>query len=267
MSFQVTKGKVYFIGSGPGDPDLITVKAMKVIQQADVILYAGSLVNPLIIERYARKDAEVHDTSPLTLSQIVEIMVKSSTEGKTVARMKSGDSGIYGALMEEMWGLQVAGVPFEVIPGITAAIAAASVIPIELTVPKLGQTVIITRASLRVPMKGSLKDMAKHANNGATLVIYTAIHVIERVINELKEGGLSDDTPAIVVYRATWPNQKIIKGKLSDIALKVHEAKIYRDSVIIVGPAANEDEVKQYVRSSVYDPSFNHSYRPWKVEE
>ncbi|BBG24315.1 precorrin-4 C(11)-methyltransferase [Sulfuracidifex tepidarius] len=261
------KGKVYFIGSGPGDPDLITVKAMKVIQRADVILYAGSLVNPLILERYARKDAEVHDTSPMTLSQIVETMVKSAEEGKTVARMKSGDSGIYGALMEEMWGLEVAGIPFEVIPGITAAIAAASVIPIELTVPKLGQTVIISRASLRVPMKGSLKNLARHVTDGATLVIYTGIHVIERVVQDLKEGGVPDDMPVIVVHRATWPNQKVIKGTLRDIASKVHEAKIYRDSVIIVGPAAKEEEVRQYVRSSVYDPSFNHSYRPWKVEE
>ncbi len=260
-------GKVYFIGSGPGDPDLITVKAMKVIQEADVILYAGSLVNPLIIDTYARKEAQVHDTSPMTLSQIVEIMVKSVEEGKIVARMKSGDSGIYGALMEEMWGLQVAGVQFEVIPGITAAIAAASVIPIELTVPKLGQTVIITRESLRVPMKGSLKELAPHALNGATLVIYTGIHVIDRVVQDLKDGGVPEDMPVIVVYRATWPNQKIIRGKLSDIAKRVHEAKIYKDSVIIVGPAANEEEVRQYVRSSVYDPSFNHSYRPWKVEE
>ncbi|ACP44404.1 precorrin-4 C11-methyltransferase [Sulfolobus islandicus Y.G.57.14] len=259
-------GKVVFIGSGPGDPELITVKAKKYIETADVIVYAGSLVNPEIL-KWSRKDAEVYNSSSLTLNEIVEIMVKKASEGKLVVRLKSGDSSIYGALFEEMWALEAAGIPFEVVPGITAAIAAASVIPIELTVPKLSQTVIITRASLRVPMQGSIKDFAKMVKIGATMVIYTGIHIIDRVVNELKEGGLTDDTPVIVVYRATWPEQRIIKGTLADIVSKVREAKIYRDSVIIVGLASDPQQIKNMVRSSVYDPKHNHSYRPWKVEE
>ncbi|MEM3292390.1 MAG: precorrin-4 C(11)-methyltransferase [Saccharolobus sp.] len=259
-------GKVVFIGSGPGDPELITVKGKKYIETADVIIYAGSLVNQELL-KWARPDAEIYNSAPLTLNEIVEIMVRKASEGKLVARLKSGDSSIYGALFEEMWALEAAGIPYEVVPGITAAIAAASVIPIELTVPKLAQTVIITRASLRVPMQGSIKDYAKMVKTGATMVIYTGIHIIDRVVEELKEGGLDDNTPVIVVYRATWPEQKIIKGNLGNIASKVREAKIYRDSVIIVGLSAEPNLIKNMVRSSVYDPRHNHSYRPWKVEE
>ncbi len=259
-------GKVVFIGAGPGDPELITVKAKKYIETADVIIYAGSLVNPEIL-KWARKDAEIYNSAPLTLNEIVELMVKNASQGKLVVRIKSGDPSIYGALFEEMWALEAAGIKYEVVPGITAALAAASVIPIELTVPKLAQTVIITRASLRVPMQGSIRDFAKMVKIGATMVIYTGIHIIDRVVNELKEGGLTDDTPVIVVYKATWPEQKIIKGTLGDIVAKVREAKIYRDSVIIVGLAASPETIKNMVRSSVYDPKHNHSYRPWKVEE
>jgi precorrin-4/cobalt-precorrin-4 C11-methyltransferase len=260
------KGKVIFIGAGPGDPELITVKGKKYIEQADVIIYAGSLVNPAILN-WAKSNAEIYNSASLTLNEIVEIMVKKASEGKLVARVKSGDPSIYGALLEEMWALDVAGIPYEVVPGVTAAIAAASVIPIELTVPKLAQTVIITRASLRVPMQGSIKDFAKLVKIGATMVIYTGIHIIDRVVKELKEAGLDDDTPVTVVYKATWPDQKIIKGNISDIVEKVRKERIYRDSVIIVGIAAEPNSVRQIVRSSVYDPSHVHSFRPWKVEE
>ncbi|WP_048099032.1 precorrin-4 C(11)-methyltransferase [Candidatus Acidianus copahuensis] len=254
------------MGSGPGDPELITVKGKQYVEQADVIIYAGSLVNPTILS-WAKHNAEIHDSSSLTLNEIVEIMVKSADEGKLVARLKSGDGGIYGALLEEMWALEASGIPFEIVPGITAAIAAASVLPSELTIPKISQSVIITRASLRVPMKGSLRDYAHHVKEGATMVIYTGVHIIEKVIDQLREGGLDDSVPVAVVYRATWTNQKIVKGTIGDIVQKVKKEKIYRDSVIIVGISANPDIVKNEVRSSVYDPSHNHSYRPWKVKE
>jgi len=259
-------GKVVFIGAGPGDPELITVKGKKYIERADVIIYAGSLVNQSIL-KWTKEGVEVYNSAPLTLNEIVEIMVKRASEGKLVVRLKSGDPSIYGALLEEIWALEVAGIPYEVVPGITAAIAAASVIPIELTVPKISQTVIITRASLRVPMQGSIKDFAKLVKVGATMVIYTGIHIIDRVVGELREAGLEESTPVTVVYKATWPDQKVIKGRLSDIVEKVRKERIYRDSVIIVGIASNPESVRQIVRSSVYDPSHIHSFRPHKVEE
>ncbi|GAB6943309.1 precorrin-4 C(11)-methyltransferase [Vulcanisaeta sp. JCM 14467] len=258
-------GKVVFVGAGPGDPELITVKGKKYIEMADVIIYAGSLVNPELL-KWARGDAEIYNSASLTLEEIVDIMVRRAREGKLVVRLKSGDPSIYGALLEEMWALDVAGIPYEVVPGITAAVAAASVLPIELTVPKLAQTVIITRASLRVPMLGSIRDYAGFVKLGATMVIYTGIHIIDRVVRELREGGLDDSTPVIVVYKATWPDQKVIRGNLGNIVSKVREAKIYKDSVIIVGLAADPDLVENTVRSSVYDPSHTHSYRPWRVE-
>ncbi|BFH72283.1 precorrin-4 C(11)-methyltransferase [Sulfurisphaera javensis] len=255
------KGKVVFIGAGPGDPELITVKAKNYIEDADVVLYAGSLINPEIL-KWARKDAEIVNTAELTLEQIVDIMIKRVKEGKLVVRLKSGDFSIYGALMEELWALQDAGVNYELIPGITAAIAAASVLGIELTLPKVSQTVIITRASASVPMEGSIKDFAPLLNKGASLVIYTGVHVINKVVEEIKESGISDDMPVAVVYKATWWNeQKVILGELKDIAEKVKKEKITRDAVIIVGKIVRPEKYKGLVRSSTYDPNHYTSFR------
>ncbi|MDT7876692.1 MAG: precorrin-4 C(11)-methyltransferase [Sulfolobus sp.] len=256
-------GKVTFIGAGPGDPELITVKAKNRLEEADVVLYAGSLVNPQIL-KWARRDAEIIDTSSLTLEEITNIMIKRAKEGKNIVRLKSGDFSIYGALMEEIWALEDAGIPYELVPGITAAIASASVAGIELTLPKISQTLIITRASARVPMEGSIKDYAPFLMKGASMAIYTGVHLIDKVVKELKEGGVPDDMPVIVVYKATWPEQKIIRGTVGDIAQKVKAEKIIKDSMIIVGKIADPSRYKDLVRSSVYDPSHYHSFRPMK---
>jgi len=257
-------GKVIFVGAGPGDPELITVKAKTALEEADVVVYAGSLVNEEIVNRWARKDAEKVNSANLTLEEITRIMVERAKEGKTVVRLKSGDFSIYGALMEEVWALKDAGIPYEFVPGITAALAAASVAGIELTLPKISQTVIITRGSARVEMEGSIKDYAPFVNRGASLVIYTGVHIIEKVVRELKEGGVSDDTPAIVVYKATWPDQKVIRCKVGELVQRVKEEKIFKDAVIIVGKVADPDAYKDLVRSSVYDPGHAHSFRPKK---
>ncbi|ACB39252.1 precorrin-4 C(11)-methyltransferase [Pyrobaculum neutrophilum] len=252
-------GKVVFVGAGPGDPELITVKGMKYLQQADVVVYAGSLVNPELL-KYARRDAEVYNSASMTTEEIVDILVRKALEGKLVVRLKSGDSGIYGALWEEVLPLQAAGVPYEVVPGITAALAAAAVMGIELTIPKNVQTVVLTRASARVEMRGSLEQVARFMREqGAVAVIYTGVHVIDKVVRELAAGGLPLDTPAAVVYRATWDDQKIVRGTLADIAEKVKRERIARDSVIIVGEPVAPREIP---RSSVYHPAHGHSYRP-----
>ncbi|ADN51281.1 precorrin-4 C(11)-methyltransferase [Vulcanisaeta distributa] len=254
-------GKVVFVGAGPGDPELITVKGMKYLQQADVVIYAGSLVNPEVL-RWARPGAEIHNSASMTLEEIVDIMITRAREGKLVVRLKSGDASIYGALLEEIIALREAGIPYEVVPGVTAALAAAAVLGIELTLPKVAQTLIITRASARVPMQGSIKDFAKAMLIGATMAIYTGVHLIDKVVKELREAGVPDDTPVAVVYKATWPDQVIIRGTLSDIAEKVKRARITKDSVIIVGKAADPSILDTPVRSSVYDPRHTHSFRP-----
>jgi len=255
------KGKVVFVGSGPGDPELITVKAKNYLEEADVILYAGSLVNPELL-KWARRDVEIVNTAELTTEQLTDIMIKRAKEGKLVVRLKSGDFSIYGALMEELWALQDAGVDYELVPGITAAIAAASVLGIELTLPRVSQTVIITRAAASVPMEGSIKDFAPLLNKGASMVIYTGIAVIDKVVEELKEGGVPDDTPVAVVYKATWwDEQKIILGEVKDIAEKVKKEKITRDAVIVVGKIVRPEKYKGLVRSAAYDPSHYSGFR------
>ncbi|MCY0874043.1 MAG: precorrin-4 C(11)-methyltransferase [Acidianus infernus] len=253
------KGKVVFIGSGPGDPELITVKAKKYIEEADVILYAGSLVNPEILN-WAKRDAEIINTAELTHEEIVNIMIKKAKEGKLVARLKSGDFSIYGALNEELQAIKKEGIDYELIPGITAAIAAASSLGIELTLPRVSQTLIITRASASVPMEGSIKDYAPFLNKGASMVIYTGVHIIDKVVKELKEGGLSEDSPIAVVYKATWKGEeKIIKGTLKDIAEKVKKEKITRDAVIIVGKILTPEKFE--FKSSAYDENHYTGFR------
>ncbi|MBP1357401.1 MAG: precorrin-4 C(11)-methyltransferase, partial [Sulfolobus sp.] len=237
------------------------VKAKNYLEEADVVLYAGSLVNPEIL-KWARRDAEIINTAELTTEQLTEVMIKRAKEGKLVVRLKSGDFSIYGALMEELWALQDAGVDYELVPGITAAIAAASVLGIELTLPKVSQTVIITRASASVPMEGSIKDYAPLLYKGASMVIYTGVHVIDKVVEELREGGVQDDMPVAVVYKATWwDEQKVIFGELKDIAEKVKREKITRDAVIVVGKIVRPEKYKGLIRSSAYDPTYYTGFR------
>ena len=250
-------GKVVFVGAGPGDPELITVKGLKYLQAADVVVYAGSLVNPELL-RFAKPGAELVDSSRLTFEEIVGVLVGKAREGKLVVRLKSGDSHIYGALQEELDAVRSAGVEVEDVPGVSAFQAAAAAIMRELTLPGVSQTIIIARADVRsgsVPPREQLRELASH---GATMAIYTAVHVIDRVVQELLEGGYQPDTPVVVVYKASWPDQKIVWGTLSDIAGKVRSERITRTAVILVGDVLT---AREYLRSRVYDESFTHSFR------
>lgn len=260
------EGKVIFVGAGPGDPELITVKAKNYIEDADVILYAGSLINPEIL-KWARKDAEIINTAELTMEEITDIMIKKVKEGKLVVRIKSGDFSIYGALTEEIWALQDAKVDYDFVPGITAALAAASALGIELTLPRVSQTVIITRASGNVPMVGSLKDFAPLIYKGASLVIYTGAHIIDKVVSELREAGIKEDQSIAVVYKATWKDEKIVKGTLKDIAEKVKKEKITRDAVILIGEILAPEKYKGEIRSSAYDPNYVTGFRSDKIKD
>jgi len=248
--------KVYFVGAGPGDPELITVKAKKLLESADVIVYSGSLLNPEILN-YAKNNALLYDASSMDRVQISDILKGSAKEGKLAIRLHDGDPSLYSAIKEQMDTLQAEGIECEVIPGISALFASAARLKIELTLPNVTQSVIITRAEFRtpVPERESIRELAKHR---CTIAFYLSVHLLEDIVKELYAAGYEQDTPIAVVYRATWDDEKIVVGRLKDIVEKVRSNRINKTAVIIVGEVIDP---KHYEYSKVYDPSFTHSYR------
>ncbi|NOY54332.1 MAG: precorrin-4 C(11)-methyltransferase [Deltaproteobacteria bacterium] len=258
--------RVYFIGAGPGDPELMTLKGARIISGADLILYAGSLVNPVVLDR-AKEGAEIHDTAKMDLDEIVHLMVTAVAEGKMVARLHTGDPAFYGAIFEQMVELDRYEIPFEVVPGVSAASAAAAALRQELTIPGLSQTVILTRREGRtpVPEKERLSLLAGH---NATMVIFLSIGMIEKVVADLQE-AYRRDTPCAVVYRAGWPDEKILEGRLDTIAAQVREAEIDRQALIVVGDVLDPvlKTIDRFPRSKLYDRHFSHGYRRGKDED
>ena len=249
-------GKVYFVGGGPGDPELLTLKAKRIIESADLVIYADSLVHPSIVD-FAGPEAEVLGSKGLTLAEIMELTVGAANQGKTVARVQSGDPAIYGAILEQMRILEQEGVEYEIIPGISSAFAAAALLKAELTVPEVSQTVIMTRAEGRIsmPPREQLPDLAAH---GCTLVIFLSITRMTRIVRELQASGYSKETPVAVVYRVGWPEQQVIRGTLANIAAKVRAAKITLQALILVGPAL--DPSLRQADPSDADPATSHLY-------
>ncbi len=247
--------KVYFVGAGPGDPELITIKAKKLIEEADVIVYSGSLLNPKILE-YA-KDAELYDASRLDREAINNILAEAALNGKLAIRLHDGDPSIYSAIKEQIDMLESKGIECHIIPGISALFAASARLNIELTLPSITQTIIITRIESRtpVPEREKISELAKHR---CTMAFYLSVHLIDKIVEELLAGGYDKDTPVAVVYRATWDDEKIVKGRLNDIAKKVRDARINKTAIIIVGDVV---EPVRYEYSKVYDPNFTHGYR------
>ena len=256
---------VYFVGSGPGDPELITLRAKKLVEEADTIIYSGSLLNPKILQ-YAKKDVQLYDAAIIDREKIYQILYKSAKEGKVVIRFHDGDPALFSAIREQIDKLESDGIKCKVVPGVTALLGAAADMNLELTLPGVTQTLIITRAELRtpVPERESIAELAKH---GATMAFYLSVHLIDEVVNELLKGGAgvyTEKTPTAVVYRATWEDEKIIKGTLGDIARKTKEAKIIKTALIIVGEAIAP---AKYEYSKVYDARFTHGYRKGTVKE
>ncbi len=254
-----TKGKVYIVGGGPGDPELLTLKAKRIIESADVVIFADSLVPPQIVE-FAKEGAQVIGSSELNLDQIMELELNAVNEGKVVARIQSGDPSIYGAILEQMRILDDAGVEFEIIPGVSAAFAAAAVLKSEFTVPEKSQTIIMTRMEGRVAMPEGeqLKDLAAH---GCTMVIFLSITRMTKVVRELTSSGYTEDTPVAVVYRVGWSDELIIRGTLKDIAAKVRAAKITLQALIIVGDAVDPGLDRGGAVSHLYSADYTHRYR------
>ncbi|MEE4164811.1 MAG: precorrin-4 C(11)-methyltransferase [Desulfocapsaceae bacterium] len=255
MSKSVRKGKVFFIGAGPGAPDLITLRGKKVIDTADRIIYAGSLVNR---ELFASNTSDLHDSSGLHLDEIINLISESVEKGGIVARVHTGDPSLYGAIREQMLRLQSLQIDYEVVPGVTSAFGAAAALGVELTLPELTQTVIITRKAGRtpVPEQERLDLLASH---GATMMVFLSVGMISGVVEDLVKGGYSTTTPVSVVQRATWPDQKIISGSLETIAEKVRREGVTKTAIICVGSVFGDSGLK--AESKLYDKTFSHGTR------
>jgi precorrin-4/cobalt-precorrin-4 C11-methyltransferase len=254
---KVTNPIVYFAGSGPGDPDLITVKAKKLLSEADTIVYSGSLLNPKLLE-CAKESARLYDASLIDREKIYEILRDASWAGQLVMRLHDGDPNIYGATKEQVDKLQADGITCKMIPGVTSLLGAAASLNMELTLPGNTQTIIITRAELRtpVPEKEKISQLASH---GSTMAFYLSVHLIKEIVPQLLQGrAYNNDTPAAVVYKATWEDEVIVTGKLADIADKAQDARISKTALLIVG---NVVKPRGYRFSRVYDPEFSHGYR------
>ena len=251
--------KVYFVGCGPGDPELLTVKAKKLIQKADVVVYSGSLIPKEIIKLC--KKAELHDAAKLVREEIFEILKSGAQKGKLVVRLHDGDPTIYGAIREQTDNLKKIGIEYEIVPGITSFLASAASLGSELTLPGVTQTIIVTRAESRtkVPKRERISALAKHK---ATMIFYLSVHLISDIVKEAIKGGYPKSTPVAAIYRASWKDEKIITGTLGDIAKKIREEKITRTAIIIIGDIVNP---KSYEYSRLYDKTFTHGFRKAQV--
>ena len=255
--------KVVFVGAGPGDPDLITVKGKKLLARADVVVYAGSLVNRQLLADL-KPGAEAHDSAALTLDEAIDIMVPAAQAGKLVVRLHTGDPSLYGAIQEQIDALQAHGVGSEVVPGVTAAFAAAASLGQELTLPGISQTVVLTRVEGRTPVPEK-EQLSKIAALGATTCLYLSVGMMQKVVEQLMAGGVfTPATPVAVVSRASWADEMTVEGTLADIAGKVDAAGLTRQALIIVGEAlaARREGVKE--KSKLYDAKFAHGFRPEK---
>ncbi len=248
-------GKVIFIGGGPGDPDLLTLKAYKVIQNAEIIIYAGSLVNKDVLG-CAREDAQIYNSASLNLNEIIDLMEKGVSEGKTVARVHTGDPAIYGAIGEQIRELDKKEIKYDIIPGVSSLFATAAALKTELTLPEISQTVIITRPEGRTP-KPSTEQIADLARHQATMCIFLGVHMIEDVVKDLLN-HYSPETPVGVVQKASWPEEIVIRGTLKDISALVKDAGITKTAMIVVGPVLDPGDFKA---SKLYDAKFTHEYR------
>ena len=251
--------RISFVGAAPGAADLITIRGARLLRHADVVIFAGSLVDRKLVQLYATR-ADIYDSAGMTLSEVISVMMDANASGRSVVRLHTGDPSIYGAIQEQMEALDRLEIDYQVVPGVTSAFAAAAALKQELTLPELSQTVIITRIEGRTPVP-EREQLQAIAQIGATMVIYLSVGMIEKVVDQLLQGVYTIATPAAVVCRASWDDEQIVRCTLADLAEKVHEAGIERQAMIIVGDvlAARRDGLK--AKSLLYDGGFSHGFR------
>lgn len=265
-------GMVHIVGAGSGAADLITVRGMRLLEQADVVIYAGSLVNPALLE-YCRENCRIFNSAEMTLEEVLACIGTAVENGQTVVRLHTGDPSLYGAIQEQMDVLKEKGIPFDITPGVSSFSGAAAAVQREFTLPGISQSLILTRMEGRtpVPERESLKRMAEH---GCSMALFLSAGMTEAVQEALLSGAYTKDTPVAVVYKATWPEQKILRCRLGNFAEEVKKAGITKTAQILVGDfleAAPEDskhadpaesgQTVSYDRSKLYDPGFTTEFR------
>ena len=254
----MSQTQVYFVGAGPGDPDLITVKGRRLLSEADVVIYAGSLVNPALLAA-TREACEIHNSASMTLQEVIAVMQKAVAAEKMVVRLHTGDPSIYGAIQEQIDCLNPLGIRWEVIPGVSSFLASAAALGQEYTLPGISQTVIITRMEGRTPVpdREKIRALAEHQ---ATMCIFLSVHMFADLVRDLMEGGYPADTPVAVVEKASWPDQRIFRGTLTTIADQLAAAGVNRTAMVIIGKVLDGD----YEKSRLYAPEFTHMFREAK---
>jgi precorrin-4 C11-methyltransferase len=248
-------GKVWFIGAGPGAPDLLTIRGGRLIGEADVVIWARSLVHEGILE-YAGPDAEIFESTTIPLEGVRALYERAVDEDLKVARVHSGDPSLYGAVMEQIEVCEEVGLDWEMVPGVSSLGAAAAAIGRELTVPEVSQSVILTRRASRTPMPRG-EDIQSFAEHGTTMAIFLSAAKPRALQQELLDGGYAPETPCAVVYRASWPEERVIECRLGDLAERVREAGFTRQALILVGPGLDAGGT----RSHLYSPGFSHMFR------
>ena len=246
---------VHFIGAGPGAPDLITLRGKALLEKADLIIYAGSLVNPALMD-YAKADCEVKNSAYMTLGEVIDAVKAAEAAGLMTVRLHTGDPSIYGAIREQMDKLAELGIEFDVVPGVSSFFGAAAALKAEYTLPDVTQTVIITRAEGRtkVPEREKIASLAAH---GATMVIFLSVGLLDKLTQDLTAGGYAPDTPAAIVYKATWPDELVVRGTVAQLCDMARDNDIKKTALIIVGRFLESD----YELSRLYAPEFATEFR------
>ena len=246
---------VHFVGAGPGAPDLITLRGAELLKKADCIIYAGSLVNPALLEM-AKADCEIHNSATMTLEQVLDVIYRMEAAGKQTVRLHTGDASLFGAIREQMDALDEKGIAYDDTPGVSSFCGAAAALHAEYTLPGVSQSLIITRMAGRtpVPEKEKLSSMARHQ---ASMVLFLSSGLLEEVQEELLSGGYQKDTPAAIVYKATWPDEKVIRCTVGTLAQRGAEEGIRKTALLLIGDFLDSC----YERSRLYDPTFTTEFR------
>ncbi|WP_455715202.1 precorrin-4 C(11)-methyltransferase [Anaerosporobacter sp.] len=246
---------VQFVGAGSGAADLITVRGQRLLMEADVIIYAGSLVNPELFQ-YKKESAEVYNSAYMTLEEVIEVMIRAHEENKKIVRLHTGDPCLYGAIKEQMDELKKHGIPYEVCPGVSSFCGAAAALHAEYTLPNVSQSVIITRMAGRTPVPEK-EEIAKLAVHQATMVIFLSTGLLEQLQGELMKGGYPADTKAAIVYKATWPDEQVYRCTVETLAQTAKENNVTKTALIVVGDVLDGE----YDRSELYNPTFTTMFR------
>ena len=246
---------VHFVGAGPGAPDLITLRGAELLKQADVIVYAGSLVNPALLE-LARADCEIHNSAKMTLEQVIGVMKQAEAAGKTTVRLHTGDPCVYGAIREQMDALDELGIAYDDVPGVSSFCGAAAALRAEYTLPGVSQSVIITRLAGRTPVPEA-ESLASMASHGASMAVFLSSGMLGRVQEELLKGAYTEDTPAALVYKATWPEEKTVRCTVGTLARAGEAHGISKTALVLVGNFLDSP----YEKSKLYDPAFTTEFR------